>query len=708
MKIYSMTATFGKLEHQQLTLQPGLNIIEAPNEWGKSTWCAFLMAMFYGLGSQSKSKKNPLPEKERYLPWSGSPMAGRIDLCWQGRDITIERTTRRRVPLGEFRAYETASGLTIPELTAENVGQRILGVEGSVYRRSGFIRFQDLPVTQDEALRRRLQTLVTTGDDSGSADLLESKLKDLKNKVRYNRSGLLPQAEGELDRLERELDQRRELDRRMEELSQRLQELDRQEQALRLHLEHLNYREAQKARQRVAQSQTRLEEALSRKEKLEAVTARLPAPEKIEEKLARLESFTQRWTQAHRDLIQIPAAPEELPFPAPYDVPEPMAMVMGDKERWESVCGNAGPGWFFGALGAAVLTALLVILDYLMFSIPAAAAAVGMLLGGLIFRGKKARLAGTLEEKYGSLDPERWERNLRDLQWSRKERQKSQALVLTQRKQQEAQLEALEREKASLCGGQTPETVAKLWQEALLRWKDLETTREELQWRQQDLDTLRSAIPEVPEPQTEDGLTYPLEDTRTLLAEGESQRRRLLERLGQLRGRASAMDPVQVLEEKRERLTDRVRKLEDTYGALALALDNLTQARLELQRRFAPVIVQRSAEYMSRLTGGRYQKLTLDQEFTLAAGTAEEDGVASILWRSDGTMDLMYLALRLAVAEELTPEAPLVLDDALIRFDETRMKAALALLQELSAERQILLFTCQDREKRTMDAGETK
>ena len=49
MKIYSMTATFGKLEHETLTLQPGLNMIEAPNEWGKSTWCAFWKAMLYGI-----------------------------------------------------------------------------------------------------------------------------------------------------------------------------------------------------------------------------------------------------------------------------------------------------------------------------------------------------------------------------------------------------------------------------------------------------------------------------------------------------------------------------------------------------------------------------------------------------------------------------------------------------------------------------------
>ena len=118
MKIYKMTATFGKLEHAELTLQPGLNILTAPNEWGKSTWCAFLVAMLYGLDTRAKTTKTALADKERYAPWSGNPMAGRIDLNWNGRDITIERSTKRRVPLGEFRAYETASGLPVEELNA--------------------------------------------------------------------------------------------------------------------------------------------------------------------------------------------------------------------------------------------------------------------------------------------------------------------------------------------------------------------------------------------------------------------------------------------------------------------------------------------------------------------------------------------------------------------------------------------------------------
>ena len=182
MKILSMTATFGKLEHQTLTLEPGLNIIEAPNEWGKSTWCAFLVAMLYGMDTRAKSTKTVLADKERYQPWSGSPMAGRMDLIWNDRKITIERRTKGRTVFGEFRAYETDSGLDVPELTAANCGQVLLGVEKNVFTRAGFLRLSDLPVTQDETLRRRLNALVTTGDESGASQALAQKLRDLKNR----------------------------------------------------------------------------------------------------------------------------------------------------------------------------------------------------------------------------------------------------------------------------------------------------------------------------------------------------------------------------------------------------------------------------------------------------------------------------------------------------------------------------------------------
>jgi len=123
------------------------------------------------------------------------------------------------------------------------------------------------------------------------------------------------------------------------------------------------------------------------------------------------------------------------------------------------------------------------------------------------------------------------------------------------------------------------------------------------------------------------------------------------------------------------------------------------QAAQELQRRFAPRISQRAQSLFGRLTGQRYNRLNLLQNLSVEAGAEGENTLRGTLWRSEGTVDQLYLALRLAVAEELTPEAPIILDDALVRFDDTRMRAALEILRELADRKQIILFTCQSRER---------
>ena len=76
MKIKSMTAAFGKLDHARLEPGPGLTVIYAPNEGGKSTWCAFWRAMLYGIDTRDRDKKGYLADKNRYQPWSGAPMEG--------------------------------------------------------------------------------------------------------------------------------------------------------------------------------------------------------------------------------------------------------------------------------------------------------------------------------------------------------------------------------------------------------------------------------------------------------------------------------------------------------------------------------------------------------------------------------------------------------------------------------------------------------
>jgi uncharacterized protein YhaN len=202
----------------------------------------------------------------------------------------------------------------------------------------------------------------------------------------------------------------------------------------------------------------------------------------------------------------------------------------------------------------------------------------------------------------------------------------------------------------------------------------------------------------VDAPTLPDTLTYSLGETDNLLSSARFDLRQLHNQLGQIQGRGESLGQETILRAQLKQIHRRIHQLEDTYAALELAQNALSAATTQLQRRFAPRISKRAQELFSRLTGGRYQRITLGEDLSLSACTQNEDTLRSALWRSDGTVDQLYLALRLAVAEELTPDAPLILDDALVRFDDQRMKVALDILKELGEHKQVILFTCQQRE----------
>lgn len=224
MKILRMKATFGCLDEAELMLKPGLNVLTLPNEHGKSTWAAFLMAMFYGVDTTQRAAKGKLPDKTRYQPWNGKEMTGFVELEHEGRVVVLQRTASRTKPMGDLQAYDKATGLPLKEVTAENCGLYFLGVERSVFARSGFLRGEELAVTEDTALARRLENLAVSGDSEDSYPAAAARLKQWKNRIRYHRSGLLPDVEAQLEQVERELAELQAVKQRQAEAESALEE----------------------------------------------------------------------------------------------------------------------------------------------------------------------------------------------------------------------------------------------------------------------------------------------------------------------------------------------------------------------------------------------------------------------------------------------------------------------------------------------------
>ena len=234
MIIRKLRASFGKLEGESLRFHDGLNVIYAPNESGKSTWCAFIRAMLYGIDSTERARDGYLPDKQRYAPWSGAPMDGSMDVRAEGSDITLQRrTTVRSAPMRDFSAVYTGTNTPVEGMTGQNCGELLTGVSKEVFRRSAFIAQGGVAVSGSPELEKRIQQIVSSGDEQTSYSEADNRLRSWQHRRRYHRKGLLPVLEGEMDEAQRLLsdigtsaDSVREMEGQLQQLQQRCNDLE--------------------------------------------------------------------------------------------------------------------------------------------------------------------------------------------------------------------------------------------------------------------------------------------------------------------------------------------------------------------------------------------------------------------------------------------------------------------------------------------------
>ncbi len=181
------------------------------------------------------------------------------------------------------------------------------------------------------------------------------------------------------------------------------------------------------------------------------------------------------------------------------------------------------------------------------------------------------------------------------------------------------------------------------------------------------------------------------------LAAARAETERLSARLATLNGRLSSLGDPLILSSALGVMREEYEQLQQEYDALVLAADTLQKADQEIALRFSPQLGKLAAEYMSAVTGGRYEDVLINRDFSARTRTKDDLVARDAEYLSAGTLDLMYLAVRLAVCELALPDGepcPLILDDALVNLDEERFAQAMELLKRIARDRQVILFTC--------------
>ena len=732
MKIKRMKASFGCLEQAVLELGPGLNLLEAPNESGKSTWASFIRLMLYGLDTRDRDKKNYLADKNRYQPWSGAPMEGEMLVEAQGQDIILRRFLVKNTPFGGFSAQYAASGEPVPGMTGTNCGEMLLGVGREVFERSAFLG-QGGVVTPAPELERRIATLVSTGQEDVSYTQTADQLREWLNRRQVNKSvGLIPKLEEELQetdgvlaRLDGLTGQIARYEEERVRLEGQLRELEGDRQThIRLKSRELNQRFGQ-AQQELDAAQAhwdRLERDRRRmgtippRETLKQAQGELQYLKALDDEIRRgepaLAGARQEQEQAEeqaRDPYFGGLTGEQAVHKAQQELEKGQALETRQKRPRMMIFMFLLLGVFnlcqcirernlvFGIGALAVWTIALV----LWTRVRKAAQEQKTLLDSYkvekledllpLAENYKARW-DILEEKMRQVDTVQ-----RALDDHKRRRERGRAGLLDF-------VHTFAPEVSDLFGCSAALSRALGMEDRLREARDrLALTRR----RRDDLvaqgakefDTLEElhtpdrTLPEV---------HLQIAETGRLLEE-------VKQKLNTALGEQKAVGDPAALAARREALQERLNARTMEHQAITMALEALESASRQMQERFSPALNRRTGELVHRLTGGRYEQVTLSRE--LEASALPTGGIVPrrALALSGGTADQIYFALRLAVCQLCLPEddpAPLVLDDALLAFDGQRLEQALDLLLELAGERQILLLTCQDREGRILQNKE--
>ncbi|HEY9060003.1 MAG TPA: AAA family ATPase [Pseudobacteroides sp.] len=139
--------------------------------------------------------------------------------------------------------------------------------------------------------------------------------------------------------------------------------------------------------------------------------------------------------------------------------------------------------------------------------------------------------------------------------------------------------------------------------------------------------------------------------------------------------------------------------LESLLYSLKTAHETLNEASVEIHRDFVPALNDKTGYILRKMTGNKYEKLKLDDNLVIRLVEPQTGAVISLDMLSYGTVEQVYLALRIAASELLMGETlPLMLDEVFSFYDDKRIAGTLEMLKGISAGRQIILFTCKEWE----------
>lgn len=689
MKIKNIKVNaYGNIENKDINLEEGINIIHGANESGKSTLLNYIISIFYGISRNKEGKA--LSDYEKYKPWNSNEFSGRISYKLEnGEKYEIFRDFNKKNPkIYNDKLEDISDRFETDKKDGSKFFIEQMGIDKQMYL-STVVSTQEevrLDEKNQNMLIQKIANLAGTGEDNVSYKKALIKLQEkIRDEIGTNKTSQKPiniiekeivEINNKIVETEKYRNRKYEIDAEKEQILSELKELEQQKQILQ---------ELQNSMKSEEETKNRLEiRERNRKDnivKINELTNQKNTINAESERVQSAKNHLQDIIKGHKENIE--------------KLNSEIEKIANEKEETQE---KEKPSISFivitVVLAIALICSIILIKNYIVSGI-LGVAIIANIVFYVINKNKQKVNKAKLREKINQ-----------EKQYKREKLENQKQQIIANVNTTEKELEKQEEEEK-----QVNSELSMLKGQIILLEKNNEKITEEIEQDnkaiKEESNKNKQQIIEKYKDKNINDLLY-INDYQNYISKIEEtindNRIRIKGLEIEYNTIVPQLDEMVVLEEKREADKEKLVELREKESIINIAIENLMDAYEEMKTTITPKFTKNLSESIQKISSNKYNKVTINDENGMIIENNRGEYVEAIKL-STGTIDQLYLALRLSMIDELSKEnLPIILDESFAYSDNNRLKNMLQYLTSDLNNHQTIIFTCTDREQKMLEA----
>ena len=691
---------YGNLENKEINLDKKINIIHGANESGKSTMLSYIVNSFYGI-SKTKDGKD-ISDYDKYKPWNNNEFSGRISYeLDNGEQYEVFRDFNKKNPkIYNKNLEDITDKFEIDKKEGSKFFLEQTGIDKQMYT-STVVSMQEevrLDDKNQNMLIQKIANLAGTGEDNVSYKKALTKLQNkIRDEIGTNKTSQKPinilnnqieEINKKIEEIKPNINKKYEIDNQKDLINENLKNLEIKKEILEEinkknqnkldYLKEKNIKEISKKDNEEHIEKLKKEANTVKEEQMKVEKTVNDLNKKLEEKKVEQSRIEQELNTENEQTENI----------------ENSKNIKSSKNTIYIIFLIVFIA--LGILGVALLKNYLVTI---VFGILA-------LIDIILLITKKIKVNKIIKEE-NKLSETKKKEHIRDLEEEKeyilkeidkiskelKEEEANQKEIASKNSMLQGQIILLEKTNTSLENelNSIKEKLEKLQsnnEEELLAQYNGKMDREKL------LQIINSTDIE---PQLKNVETQ-INNEKIKLKGLEIEENTVIPQI----------DAMVELEETLQAKKEECNNLKNQEDIINITIENLEQAYEEMKTTITPKFTENLSKNIEEISNGKYSKVTINDESGMVVENNRGEYInANNL--STGTIDQLYLSLRLSMIEDLSKESlPIILDETFAYFDNTRLENAIKYLIKLTQgenikNHQVIIFTCTNREKEILE-----